>query len=106
MSGPGPIDLRSDTVTRPSPAMRRAMAEAEGGEAGLDGGPPAGRLRQRLAGLVGQEAASFFAPGRRANQAGSPLLPRPGTELVLEADARLEHQLGPGAGEQGDPGLV
>jgi len=91
MTGPAPIDLRSDTVTRPSPAMRRAMAEAEVGDDVLDGDPTTRRLEQRVAELLGQEAALFFPSGTQANQTGIALLTRPGTELVLEADAHLVH---------------
>ena len=54
------IDLRSDTVTRPSPAMRRAMAEAEVGDDVLDGDPTTRRLEERIAALLGTEDALFF----------------------------------------------
>src|SRR2546422_2462226 len=86
-----PIDLRSDTVTRPSPAMRRAMAEAEVGDDVLDGDPTTRRLEQRIAELLGKDDALFFPSGTQANQAGIALLTRPGTELVLEANAHLVH---------------
>ena len=65
-----PIDLRSDTVTRPSPAMRRAMAEAEVGDDVLDGDPTTRRLEERVAGLLGVEDALFFPSGTQANQTG------------------------------------
>jgi len=86
-----PIDLRSDTVTRPSPAMRRAMAEAEVGDDVLDHDPTTLRLEERVAALLGKEAALFFPSGTQANQSGIRLLTRPGTELLLEADAHLLH---------------
>ncbi|MGH9260170.1 MAG: threonine aldolase family protein, partial [Acidimicrobiales bacterium] len=86
-----PIDLRSDTVTRPSPAMRRAMAEAEVGDDVLDGDPTTRRLEERVAGLLGVEDALFFPSGTQANQTGIALNTRPGTELLLEADAHLVH---------------
>jgi threonine aldolase len=64
------IDLRSDTVTRPSPAMRRAMAEAEVGDDVLDGDPTVARLEARVAELLGKPRALFFPTGTMANQAG------------------------------------
>jgi threonine aldolase len=85
------IDLRSDTVTRPSPGMRRAMAEAEVGDDVLDGDPTTRRLEARVAALLGKEDALFFPSGTQANQSGIGLLTRPGTELLLEADAHLLH---------------
>ncbi|MBI1967015.1 MAG: aminotransferase class I/II-fold pyridoxal phosphate-dependent enzyme [Gemmatimonadetes bacterium] len=86
-----PIDLRSDTVTRPSAAMRRAMAEAEVGDDVLDGDPTTRCLEERVAELLGQEDALFFPSGTQANQTGIALHTRPGTELVLEANAHLVH---------------
>ena len=86
-----PIDLRSDTVTRPSPAMRRAMAEAEVGDDVLEHDPTTLKLEQRIAELLGKEAALFFPSGTQANQSGIRLLTRPGTELLLEANAHLLH---------------
>ena len=86
-----PIDLRSDTVTRPSQAMRRAMAEAEVGDDVLDGDPTTRRLEERVAELLGTADALFFPSGTQANQTAIALLTRPGTELLLEADAHLVH---------------
>lgn len=85
------IDLRSDTVTRPSPEMRRHMAEAEVGDDVLDGDPTTRRLEQRVAEILGCEAALFFPSGVGANQAGIWLNTEPGTELILEANAHLVH---------------
>ncbi|HXF96184.1 MAG TPA: low specificity L-threonine aldolase [Gemmatimonadales bacterium] len=85
------IDLRSDTVTKPSAAMRRAMAEAEVGDDVLDGDPTTRRLEERVAELLGMEDALFFPSGTQANQTGVLLTTRPGTELLLEADAHLVH---------------
>jgi len=90
MSSP-PIDLRSDTVTRPSPAMRRAMADAEVGDDVLDGDPTTRRLEERVAELLGTEDALFFPSGTQANQTGIALVAEPGTELLLEANAHLVH---------------
>ncbi len=91
MTPPAPIDLRSDTVTKPSAAMRRAMAEAEVGDDVLDGDPTTRRLEARIATLLGTEDALFFPSGTQANQTGIALLTRPGTELLLEANAHLVH---------------
>jgi threonine aldolase len=85
------IDLRSDTVTKPSAAMRRAMAEAEVGDDVLDGDPTTRRLEDRVAELLGKGDALFFPSGSQANQAGIWFDTRPGTELLLEADAHLVH---------------
>jgi threonine aldolase len=86
-----PIDLRSDTVTRPSQAMRRAMAEAEVGDDVLDRDPTTRRLEERVAELLGTADALFFPSGTQANQTAVALLTRPGNELLLEADAHLVH---------------
>jgi threonine aldolase len=91
MSAAPPIDLRSDTVTRPSAAMRRAMAEAVVGDDVLDGDPTTRALEQRVASLLGTEDALFFPSGTQANQTGVALCTTPGTELVLEANAHLVH---------------
>jgi threonine aldolase len=85
------IDLRSDTVTKPSPAMRRAMAEAEVGDDVLDGDPTTRRLEARIAELLGTEDALFFPSGTQANQTGIGLLTESGTELLIEANAHLVH---------------
>ena len=61
-------DFRSDTVTRPTDAMRRAMAEAEVGDDVLDGDPTVRRLEERMAGWLGKEAALFVPSGTMANQ--------------------------------------
>ena len=86
-----PIDLRSDTVTKPSPGMRRAMAEAEVGDDVLDGDPTTRRLEARVAELLGTEDALFFPSGSQANQTGIWLVTEPGTELLIEANAHLIH---------------
>lgn len=85
------IDLRSDTVTKPSQGMRRAMSEAEVGDDFLDGDPTTRRLEQRVAELLGHEDALFFPSGVQANQTGVALHVARGTELLLEADAHLVH---------------
>ncbi len=85
------IDLRSDTVTRPSAAMRKAMADAEVGDDVLDGDPTTRRLEDQVAELLGKDGALFMPSGTMANQSGIALLTRPGTELLLEANAHLVH---------------
>jgi threonine aldolase len=87
----GPIDVRSDTVTKPTPAMRRAMAEAEVGDDVLDGDPTVRRLEQTVARLLGKDRALYFPTGTMANQAGVWLLSRRGTEVLLDANAHLIH---------------
>jgi threonine aldolase len=90
-AGPPPIDLRSDTVTKPSAGMRRAMAEAEVGDDVLDGDPTTRKLEARIAELLGTEDALFFPSGSQANQTGIWLVTEPGTELLIEANAHLIH---------------
>src|SRR5690606_7531942 len=77
-SAPPPFRaLRSDTVTRPSPAMRRAMAEAEVGDDVLEGDPTVRRLEQRVAQLLGKPAACFMPTGTMANACALRILTRP-----------------------------
>lgn len=85
------IDLRSDTVTRPSPGMRQAMAQAEVGDDVLDGDPTTRRLEDRVADLLGMDGALFFPSGTQANQTAVALVTQPGTELIVEAQAHLVH---------------
>lgn len=89
MTGQRVIDLRSDTVTRPSAGMRRAMADAEVGDDVLDGDPTTRRLEARIAELTGFEAALFFPSGVQANQTAVWLHAERGTEVLLEASAHL-----------------
>lgn len=83
------IDLRSDTVTRPSAAMRRAIAEAEVGDDVLGDDPTVARLEAMGAELLGKEAALFFPTGTMANQTALALHARPGTEVIVEANAHF-----------------
>ncbi|MEO7457557.1 MAG: GntG family PLP-dependent aldolase [Gemmatimonadaceae bacterium] len=85
------IDIRSDTVTRPSPAMRRAMAEAEVGDDVLDGDPTVLRLEARMAELLGMEAALFFPTGSMANMTGVAVHAPLGSEAVLDENAHIIH---------------
>jgi len=91
------IDLRSDTVTQPTGAMRLAMAEAEVGDDVLDGDPTVRRLEATVAELLGKESALFFPSGTMANQAAVWLLSRPGTEILLDAGAHIIHYEGAAA---------
>src|ERR1041385_6871964 len=84
-----PIDLRSDTVTKPTPAMRQAMANAEVGDDERDGDPTTQRLEARVAELLGKEAALFFPSGCMANQAGIWLFAERGTEVMVDVDAHI-----------------
>ncbi len=85
------VDLRSDTVTRPTEGMRRAMVDAEVGDDVLGKDPTADRLERRVAELLGKEAALFFPSGTQANQAAVLLHTRPGTEAVCEAESHVFH---------------
>ncbi len=84
-----PIDLRSDTVTRPSPEMRRAMAEAEVGDDVFGDDPTVNELQDAAAELFGKEAALFFASGTQANQAALHAQTQRGDELFLHAQAHI-----------------
>jgi threonine aldolase len=83
------IDLRSDTVTRPTSAMRRAIADAEVADDVLDGDPTVRRLEERTAELLGKEAALFCPTGTMANQVAIGLLAPHGSEMMLDADAHI-----------------
>src|SRR5918911_467207 len=78
------IDLRSDTVTKPTPAMRRAMAEAEVGDDVYGEDPTVNRLQERAAEIFDKEAALFVPTGSMGNQIAVKLHTRPGTEVVIE----------------------
>ncbi|MGZ4126036.1 MAG: threonine aldolase family protein [Actinomycetota bacterium] len=84
------VDLRSDTVTTPSPAMRRAMAEAEVGDDWYGDDPTVNRLQERAAEITGKEAALYVPTGTMANQIGLRLHFRgTGHLVVAEADAHV-----------------
>jgi threonine aldolase len=97
-----PIDLRSDTVTRPSAGMRRAMAEAAVGDDQYGEDPTVNLLQERSAGLLGKEAALFVPSGTMANQIGLKLLTRPGDEVILGHETHMVwHESGAGAANAG-----
>jgi threonine aldolase len=83
------IDLRSDTVTRPTPGMRQAIAAAEVGDDQLGDDPTVRRLEDRIAELLGKERALFFPSGIMANETAIVVHGRPGTEAVVEASCHL-----------------
>ncbi len=83
------IDLRSDTVTRPSPEMRRAMAEAAVGDDVLGDDPTVARLQEYAAALLGKEAGLYFPSGTMCNQAAIRALTRRGDEAFLHAQAHI-----------------
>jgi len=82
---PDYIDLRSDTVTKPTPAMRKAMAEAEVGDDVYGEDPTVNALQGKVAELLGKEAAIFVASGTMANQLAIKAHTQPGDELIMEA---------------------
>lgn len=85
----GVVDLRSDTVTTPTPEMRRAMADAEVGDDGYHEDPTVNRLETLAAALLGKEAALFVPSGTMANQLALRLLGRPGTEVLCGERAHV-----------------
>jgi threonine aldolase len=83
------IDLRSDTVTKPTPAMRRAMAQAEVGDDVYLEDPSVNRLQERAAEICEKEAALFVPTGTMGNQICVKLHTRPGTEVALEERSHI-----------------
>ncbi|GAB4002050.1 hypothetical protein GCM10029992_39230 [Glycomyces albus] len=83
------VDLRSDTVTRPTPAMLEAMASAEVGDDVYGEDPTVNALEAEVAALLGQEAAIFTPTGSMANQIALQLLVPPGDELLADAKAHV-----------------
>jgi threonine aldolase len=97
-----PIDLRSDTVTLPSEAMRAAMARAPVGDDQYGEDPSVNRLQERIADLLGKEAALFVPSGTMANQIGLKLLTHPGDDVVVGAEAHVVwHESGAAAANSG-----
>ncbi len=89
MATPKPIDLRSDTVTRPTAAMRKAIAEAEVGDDVLGDDPTVIRLQQRVAEMLGKEAALFVPSGSMANLVAIRSQTEPGDEVIGHADSHF-----------------
>src|SRR5215203_2526468 len=89
------IDLRSDTVTRPSDKMRAAMAAAEVGDDVFDEDPTAHRLHERAAEIFGKEAALFVPSGSMGNEIAVKLHTKPGQEIIIEERGHvLNYELG------------
>jgi threonine aldolase len=96
------IDLRSDTVTLPSPGMRKAMAEAPVGDDQYGEDPSVNLLQERIAELLGKEAALFVPSGTMANQIGLKVLTRPGDEVVVGHEAHIVwHESGAASANSG-----
>jgi threonine aldolase len=91
------IDLRSDTVTRPSVAMRRAMADAEVGDDVYGEDPTVRRLEEKTADLLGKDAALFVPSGTMANQIALMVHCRPGDEVIVGEGSHIFYYEG-GAG--------
>ncbi|OYU82900.1 MAG: low specificity L-threonine aldolase [Burkholderiales bacterium PBB5] len=101
MSG-APIDLRSDTVTRPTDAMRAAMAAAPVGDDQYGEDPSTNRLQARLAELLGKAAALWLPTGTMANQVALRTLTRPGDEVVASRESHAAwHEVGGAAANAG-----
>lgn len=109
------IDLRSDTVTKPTPAMRQAMTAAEVGDDGYGEDPTVNRLQEMVAHLLGKEAALFVPSGTMANQLAIRCQTQPGDEIICEAASHFLDYEGGGAAAlsgvstqplQGDVGVI
>ncbi len=89
-----PIDLRSDTVTKPSAEMRQAMANAEVGDDVFGDDPTVNRLQDKVAELLGKEAAIFMPSGSMANQTSIRAQTEPGDEIIAHKDGHIYHYEG------------
>ena len=83
------VDLRSDTVTKPTPEMRRAMAEAEVGDDVFDDDPTINALQRKAAALLGKEAALFVPSGTMGNQICIRLHTQAGQEVICEERSHI-----------------
>ena len=86
-----PVDLRSDTVTRPSPGMRKAMAEAEVGDDVFADDPTVNRLQEKVAELLGKQAAIYVPSGSMANQTSIRAQTQPGDEIIAHRESHIYH---------------
>ncbi len=97
-----PIDLRSDTVTRPTPAMRAAIAAAPVGDDQFGEDPTVNRLQERIAALLGKEAALWLPSGTMANQVALRVLTRPGDDVIVSRESHaVWHETGGSAANAG-----
>jgi threonine aldolase len=95
MPTPDVIDLRSDTVTQPTPEMRRAMADAEVGDDVFGDDPTVIRLQERAAELLGKEAALFVSSGTQGDLVAMMAHLQRGMELITDADSHIvQHEAG------------
>jgi threonine aldolase len=83
------IDLRSDTVTQPTPEMRQAIAQAPVGDDVLGGDPTVNELEETVAALLGKEAALYMPSGTMTNQVALRTHTEPGDEIILESQAHI-----------------
>jgi len=96
------VDLRSDTVTQPTPDMRRAMFAAEVGDDVFGEDPTINALQEKVARLLGKEAAIFVASGTMANQLSIKSHTQPGDEVIIEAGSHaMNYEGGAGAALSG-----
>jgi len=96
------IDLRSDTVTRPSPQMREAIAAAPVGDDQFGEDPTVNRLQERVAALLGKEAAFWLPTGTMANQVALRVLTRPGDDVIVSRESHaVWHETGASAANSG-----
>lgn len=84
-----PIDLRSDTVTKPTPAMREAMAQAPVGDDVYGEDPTVNALQEKAAALLGKSFALFVPSGTMANQLSVRVLTKPGDEVILDSRSHI-----------------
>ena len=96
------IDLRSDTVTQPGPAMREAMARAPVGDDQFGEDPTVNLLQERIAALLGKEAALWLPTGTMANQVALRTLTRPGDDVIVPPECHtVWHETGASAANAG-----
>lgn len=96
------IDLRSDTVTRPTAGMRAAMASAPVGDDQFGEDPSVNQLQERLAAVFGKEAALWLPTGTMANQVAIRALTQPGDEVIVSRESHLSwHEAGAAAVNSG-----
>jgi len=97
-----PIDLRSDTVTRPTAAMRAAMAAAPVGDDQYGEDPTVNALQERVAAMLGKEASIFLPSGTMANQVALRTLTRPGDDVLVSRESHaVWHEMGGSAANAG-----
>jgi threonine aldolase len=94
------VDLRSDTFTKPSPAMREVIARAEVGDDVFGEDPTVNLLQENVASILGKEAGLFVASGTMGNQVAINALTQPGDEVILESHAHIFYY------EAGAPALL